>query len=124
MGACGVHGVGRGAKLGFPTVNLERIDTLLPADGIYAARAWTGGRVWPSAVSIGSNSTFNDDLLKVEAHLIGADEDFYGAEVQLEFLARLRELKKFESVEELVAQIERDISSAVKIAEQVSCGEF
>ena len=112
-----VRGVGRGAKLGFPTVNLERIDTLLPAEGIYAARAHGGGQVWASAVNIGSNNTFDEDVLKVEAHLIGADEDLYGAEVQLEFLARLREAKKFESVEKLVAQIERDVSSAAKIAE-------
>ena len=65
-----------------------------------------------------SNTTFDEDRHKVEAHLIGADEDFYGAEVQLEFLARLRDLKKFASAEELVGQIKRDIASTVKIAEQ------
>lgn len=110
-----VHGAGRGGKLGFPTINLENIDTLLPADGIYAARAYLGNRVWTAAVNIGSNCTFGEECRKIEAHLIGADEDFYGAEFQLEFAARLRELRKFAVVDELVEQIKEDIAATVRI---------
>ncbi len=113
-----VHGTGRGVKLGFPTVNLERIDTLLPGQGIYAGRAWVAGRVWPAAISIGPNSTFDEDRLKVEAHLIGADEDFYDAQVELEFFTRLREPKKYASVDRLVEQISRDVCTAGKIVEE------
>jgi len=117
-----VHGAGRGGKLGFPTINLENIDTLLPADGIYAARAYLGNRVWTAAVNIGSNCTFGEECRKIEAHLIGADEDFYGAEFQLEFVARLRELRKFAVVDELIEQIKEDIAATVRIITEVNEG--
>src|SRR6185369_13040438 len=64
------HGAGRGAKIGFPTANLEAIDTLLPAQGVYAARALTPAGNWPAAINIGPNPTFGEQTLKVEAHLI------------------------------------------------------
>ena len=110
-----VHGEGRGAGLGFPTANLEQIETLLPAKGVYAARAWSGSRAWPSAVNIGENRTFGEENLKVEAHLIGANENFYGAKIELEFIDRLRDLTKFASADTLVEQIKRDISSTIEI---------
>ncbi|MEA1952053.1 MAG: bifunctional riboflavin kinase/FAD synthetase [Planctomycetota bacterium] len=113
-----VHGEGRGVKLGFPTVNLEHIDTLLPGQGVYAGHACLGARIWPAAVSIGPNCTFDEDSLKVEAHLIGADEDFYDAEVEIEFMKRLRGPKKFASVELLVEQIDCDIRAVGKIVGQ------
>ncbi len=116
---CVVHGKGRGAELGFPTVNLEGIDTLLPGQGIYAARAGIAGRVWPAAVSIGPNYTFHEDRLKVEAHLIGAHEDFYKARVEIEFFARLRDSKKYASAERLVEQINRDVCTAGKIVKAI-----
>ncbi len=117
-----VHGEGRGAKLGFPTINLDRIDTLLPGQGVYAARAWIGPRAWPAAVSIGPNCTFNEDSLKVEAHLIGADEDFYDTEVEIEFFHRLRGPKKFASVELLVEQVNCDIREVGEIIERAEGG--
>src|SRR6185295_9296517 len=72
------HGAGRGAKIGFPTANLEAIDTLLPAQGVYAARAFASTGNWPAAVNIGPNPTFGENALKVEAHLIGFAGSIYG----------------------------------------------
>lgn len=112
-----VHGKGRGAKLGVPTVNLDRIESMLPGQGIYAGRAWVGDRAWPAALNIGPNCTFDEHVVKIEAHLIGADEDFYDAEVEIEFFQRLREPKKYASVELLVEQINHDIRNALKIVE-------
>src|SRR5205814_6958739 len=71
------HGAGRGAKIGVPTANLEAIDTLLPAQGVYAARALASSGNWPAAISIGPNPTFGESALKVEAHLIGFQGSLY-----------------------------------------------
>ncbi|MBN2294941.1 MAG: bifunctional riboflavin kinase/FAD synthetase [Pirellulales bacterium] len=113
-----VHGEGRGVKLGFPTLNLDNIDTLLPGHGVYAARAWIGLRNWPAALNIGPNCTFDEDNLKVEAHLIGAGEDFYDQEVEIEVFQRLRGPKKYASVELLIEQVGRDIRAVVEIFEE------
>ena len=73
------------------------------------------GRVWPAAVNIGPNRTFGEDRLKVEAHLIGADEDFYDAQIEIEFFQLLRGSKKYDSAEQLVEQVKCDICSVEKI---------
>jgi riboflavin kinase/FMN adenylyltransferase len=109
------HGVGRGAKLGFPTANLEAIDTLLPAQGVYAARAFTPCGNWPAAVNVGPNPTFGEQALKIESHLIGFDGSLYGQPLELDFLSRLRSVQPFTSVEALKTQLARDITAAQKI---------
>jgi len=106
------HGARRGVKLGFPTANLEAIDTLLPAQGVYAARAYVPAGNWPAAVNIGPNPTFGEQSLKVEAHLVGFDGSLYGQPLEIEFLSRLRSIRPFESVEALKAQLNRDIAAA------------
>ena len=95
----------------FPTVNLEGIDTLIPADGVYAALAWIDGQgpAWPAACNIGPNPTFGEHARKVEAHLIGFAGDLYGKSVELDFLERLRGTRKFSSLDELLQQIRADI---------------
>ena len=63
------HGAARGAKIGFPTANVDAIDTLLPGDGVYAGRSEAEGTTWPAAINIGPNPTFGEHALKVEVHL-------------------------------------------------------
>lgn len=109
------HGAARGAKLGFPTANLEAIDTLLPAQGVYATRAIVPTGNWPAAVNIGPNPTFADQALKVEAHLIGFSGSLYGQPLELEFLSRLRSIRPFDSVESLKNQLNHDVAATVKI---------
>ncbi len=89
-----VHGAGRGRKLGFPTANLAEVRTLLPREGIYAGQMEVDGRAWPAAISLGPNPTFNEQGLKVEAHLIGFDGDLYDRWLGLDFLARLRGVER------------------------------
>ena len=110
------HGAGRGGKLGFPTANLSAIDTLLPAQGVYAATAITPLGNWPAAVNIGPNPTFGDQNFKVEVHLIGFNGSLYGQPLEVDFLARLRSIRPFESVAALKTQLARDIASAREIA--------
>ncbi len=110
------HGAGRGGKIGFPTANLEGIDTLLPADGVYAGIGWSRGESWPAAINIGPNPTFGEDARKVEVHLIGCDETIYGRRLVVDFLERLRGVETFDSQLELTYQIQQDVESAERIA--------
>jgi riboflavin kinase / FMN adenylyltransferase len=110
------RGVGRGAALGFPTANLEQIDTLLPAEGIYAARALADNIWHPAAVSLGPNPTFDERRLKVEAYLIGFQGTLYSEPVEVDFLAHLREIKRFDSVDALRAQVARDVEQTLTLA--------
>jgi riboflavin kinase/FMN adenylyltransferase len=105
-----VHGDQRGRTLGFPTANIiPDAQLVCPGFGIYAALA-DGA---PAAVSIGVRPTFGEGLgVLVEAFLIDADVDLYGQTLRLEFLARLRGERRFDSAEELVEQMQRDVEQA------------
>jgi len=108
-----VHGAGRGHKLGFGTANLDAIDTLLPGMGVYAGRGIVGQRRFPAAINIGPNPTFGEGALKVEAHLPGWDgSPLYGEVLELDFLSRLREIRRFSGIEELKLQLEKDVAAA------------
>ena len=110
------HGAGRGAKIGFPTANLEGIDTLLPAVGVYAGRAWVLGERWPAAINLGTSPTFGDESIRVEIHLIGQRESLYGQPMEVDFLARLRDIRPFPSIDALVEQLNADVGEAKRIA--------
>ncbi len=112
-----VRGAGRGTELGFPTANLEQIDTLLPGWGIYAGRALVDGTLWPAAISIGPNPTFDESRLKVEAFLVGYNGSLCGRNIELDFLARLRDIERFNSAEALVAQLNRDVAATRKVVD-------
>jgi riboflavin kinase/FMN adenylyltransferase len=105
-----VHGDQRGRTLGFPTANLVPDESLAcPGFGIYAALA-DGA---PAAVSIGVRPTFGEgNVVLVEAYLIDRDVDLYGHRLRLDFLARLRGERRFDSVEELVEQMRADVEQA------------
>lgn len=110
------HGAGRGAKIGFPTANLAGIDTLLPAVGVYAGRAWVAGERWPAAINLGTSPTFGDESVRVEVHLIGQNESLYGQPMEVDFLARLRDIRPFPSPGALVEQLHADVAEAKRIA--------
>jgi riboflavin kinase/FMN adenylyltransferase len=101
-----VRGDGRGRELGFPTANLEVPEGLLvPPDGVYAG--WTRDR--RAAVSIGTNPHFDGVERRVEAHLLDFDGDLYGERLVVELWAPIREQRRFDSLEELVAAIGDDV---------------
>ena len=114
------RGVGRGKLIGFPTINLAGIDTLVPAEGVYAGLAWIphDDRAWPAACNIGPNPTFDDNTRKIEAHLIGFSGNLYRQPVELEFLERLRPTRKFSGRDELLVQIKADVKETLRICEQ------
>jgi len=101
-----VRGDGRGRELGFPTANLDVPEELLvPPDGVYAG--WAGDH--RAAVSIGTNPHFDGVERRVEAHLLDFDADLYGQRLVVEIWSRIREQRRFESLEELVAAIGDDV---------------
>jgi len=111
-----IHGAGRGSELGYPTANLANVDTLLPAEGIYAGRAIVDGKFWPAAISLGPNPTFGEGSLKVEIHLVDFRGDLYDRDLEVDFLARLRDIQRFDSIAKLVVQMDRDIDRTRAIA--------
>jgi len=113
-----VAGAGRGQRLGVPTANLAVWpEHALPADGVYAAWAdWPGGPRRMAVVNIGVRPTFDQSRERtVEAHLLDWSGDLYGQTLTLHFVERLREERRFPSVEELIAQIRQDIARAREI---------
>jgi riboflavin kinase/FMN adenylyltransferase len=110
-----VHGAGRGNRLGYPTANVEGIDTLLPGEGIYAGRVWLGDSCHAAAVSIGPNPTFHEQTLKVEAYVLDFQGDLYDRPIELDFLARLRDMVRFDSAAQLVAEMARDVETTRRL---------
>jgi riboflavin kinase/FMN adenylyltransferase len=101
-----VRGDGRGRELGFPTANLDVPEELLvPPDGVYAGFSYD--RL--AAVSIGTNPHFDGVERRVEAHLLDFDGDLYGQRLVVEIWSMIREQRRYDSVEELVAAIGADV---------------
>ena len=119
-----VRGAGRGRQLGYPTANLRPDPLLLPAEGIYAGRAWVGRDAWPAAISLGANPTFGETERKIEAFLIHFQGNLYEQVLELEFLARLRPVRRFPEVRALVEQMAQDVSATEQILAQFPLQEI
>lgn len=105
-----VTGAGRGVALGFPTANLDIApEQAIPADGVYATWACIDGRTYPSMTNIGQNPTFNDRRRAAEVYVVDYQSDLYGRELKIDFVERLRDEKKFDTVAELKKQIAEDV---------------
>jgi riboflavin kinase/FMN adenylyltransferase len=121
------HGAERGRTLGFPTINLENIPVLCPPLGVYAGRVATSKCMAPTpcnspspigmhvAINIGPNPTFGEDRWKVEAHIIDYAGNLYDHEVSIELISKLREVRKFDSKDQLLTQLASDIQQAKSV---------
>ena len=109
-----VRGAQRGREMGFPTANLDTPPhTAIPADGVYAGWLLADGETMPAAISVGTNPTFDGTQRTVEAYAIGrVGLDLYDQHVAVDFLARLRGMERFDSMEELVKRMHRDVEEA------------
>lgn len=105
-----VHGEKRGRSLGFPTVNLASVSTrkLLPPDGVYAVRVRLPDGEYGGMLNLGGRPTWDEAERRLEAHLFDASGDWYGQPVEVRFLKRLREVRRFDDAESLRAQLRAD----------------
>jgi riboflavin kinase/FMN adenylyltransferase len=116
-----VHGDKRGRTLGVPTANVDvEAGTIFPGRGVYAARALVDGAWYRTAVNIGHNPTFQSreeptTHVTVEAFLLDFTGDIYDREIRLDFLHKIRDERRFESADALVAQMRLDIEEAASL---------
>lgn len=113
-----IPGKGRGGKLlGIPTANIQPENDLLPASGIYAVVVHRGNDILPGVANIGTCPTFDGQELSLEVHIFDFSGDLYGERLDVKFMARLREERRFPSIEALAAQIRADIEAARQVLE-------
>lgn len=106
-------GAQRGRQLGFPTANLvPPAAQVLPAHGVYAGLAAIEGGVYPSVANVGTRPTFGEEQPLIEVHLLDFASDLYGQQLAFDFVERVRTIRRFESVDELRAQIAADVAGA------------
>ena len=113
------HGLKIGRTIGFPTANMSReAEGYLPVDGVYAGWLYADAERYPAALSVGINETFQAVPRLIEAHVIDrTDLDLYDKVVSLEYVAHIRPSAKFDGVESLVAEINRDLEKCRTILE-------
>lgn len=108
-----VRGSARGSRIGIPTINLEIArEKLLPPDGVYAVRVSAAKGVFGGMMNLGARPTFGEAERVPEVHMFGASGDWYGDDVSVEFVSRIRDTVRFSGVEALVQQLNRDAESA------------
>ncbi|MCU7611285.1 riboflavin biosynthesis protein RibF [Anaplasma capra] len=109
-----LRGKGRGRSIGFPTLNLSMDHTVLPKNGVYGARVNFGTDGWlPGIANIGVRPTFSEvELPLLEMHIFDFDKDMYGAQANVELVNFIRPERRFSDVNQLIQQIEQDISRA------------
>ena len=116
-----VHGQQLGRKLGYPTANVRLGSRVSPVQGIFAVRVHgVSDRPMPSVASLGMRPTVNGKEPLLEAHLFDFSGDLYGKKIQVEFVEKLRDEEKFDSLEAMVQQIHRDAAGARQI---LGCAE-
>lgn len=109
-------GAGKGRVIGFPTANISQIQTMVPARGVYAGYGYVQGQKYKAAINIGIRPTIaSDKKLVVECHLIDFNGKIVGQSLIVEWVERLREEVKFDSVDQLKIQIDRDVRKAKAI---------
>ncbi len=111
-----VKGEGRGKKIGFPTANIQASpDVIIPQKGVYVTRTIHNGMTYQSVTNIGINPTFKDtEILSVETNLFDFETDIYGEPLEIQFMHKLRDERKFPTVNDLIAQIRSDVEAAKK----------
>ncbi|MDP2964970.1 MAG: bifunctional riboflavin kinase/FAD synthetase [Pelolinea sp.] len=118
-----VHGDGRGKHIGIPTANIEPwSEKLIPKIGVYATLAELNGRLYQAVVNIGRRPTFYSIPAQqtIEVHLLDFNRDIYGSHLCLNFIKRIRDEVKFNSAEELMRQIRKDITDSREVLEHAT----
>jgi riboflavin kinase/FMN adenylyltransferase len=111
-----VKGFERGRTIGFPTANISvAADRAMPALGVYATSALFLGQQYMGATNIGRRPTFDEGHISIETNVLDFEGDLYGQRMEIEFVERIRAEVKFNSVDDLTAQIGKDVESVREI---------
>ena len=110
-----VSGYKTGQAIGFPTANIDTSKVQIPGTGVYAVRMIYQKKSYDAVANIGFNPTFQRDRLSVEVHIFDFNQAIYGKEIEVEFISRIRSEIEFESKDDLVVQINKDIEQAKTI---------
>lgn len=117
-----VDGDKRGRQIGFPTANVAPIEQIIyPENGVYAVRFTIGAQSYAGVCNIGIKPTFNqleNPVPSIEVHILDFQEDIYGEKVEVELIQKIRDEKKFDSIDELTKQIAKDKKTAVEILQK------
>ncbi len=113
-----VQGDGRGSQIGFPTANIEPGQQICPPNGVYAIRAKLTDKWFDGVLNIGTRPTFDGTKLQVESHLFDFNEIVYGETIEICFIEKIRNERKFSDLHALVKQINQDIAVANEILTQ------
>lgn len=120
-----VRGACKGSTMGFATANLKAENELIPQTGVYLSRVRVNGREYAGATNIGFRPTvhaYTEPEPTVETHLLGFTGDLYGSSMQLDFCYRLRQERRFENLDALIARVRKDILCTVRYARRVGFG--
>lgn len=110
-----VHGDKRGRTIGFPTANMKYVEKFPLLSGVYATSVFWREKSYPSVTNIGRRPTFQGEELRIETHILNQDFDLYGEILEVRFHNRIRDEKKFGSIDELKAQIQSDVNLATSL---------
>lgn len=115
-----VHGDKRGKEMGYPTANIQRLDSrkIIPKNGIYTVKLRFNQKWFGGMMSIGIRPTFQKQKRVLEVHIFDFDQNIYGQKAQLRFLSRTRDEIKYDSVEELIKQMQRDEQESLEILQK------
>jgi riboflavin kinase/FMN adenylyltransferase len=113
------EGEKRGRQIGYPTANLDTDWDILPKTGVYATRAYIDGNKLDSITNIGYRPTFGSHKLLIETHIFDFNSDIYGKRLRLEFIERIRDEKRFESVDALASEIRKDVEKVKDVLRNV-----
>ena len=105
-----IHGEKRGRLIGFPTTNLSTEWNFLPKKGVYVSKVVISDKSYQSITNIGVRPTFNANSLQIESHIFDFNKNVYGKKIKIYFLTRIRNEKKFETVEKLIENITKDVN--------------
>jgi riboflavin kinase/FMN adenylyltransferase len=110
-----VEGNNLGKKIGFPTANIlvEKPFKLIPGDGVYAVKVCVEDEIFGGMANIGNQPTFDNRNHAFEVNIFGFDKDIYDKDIKIEFVSRIRSEMKFDGVDSLIAQLNKDKSTAL-----------
>ena len=114
-----VKGEGRGRQIGFPTANIDTGNQMLPPSGVYAVRVKLEGRMFDGALNMGIRPTFDGGKFQIETHLFEFEKMVYGKKIEIFFIEKIRDERRFPNPEMLVNQIKQDVAAAKAILNQM-----